>query len=73
MYRVARGVDLHIYAYVDYVFSDGIVISDKDWSFNDELEVQKYGRKGFLLRIEHVKLCFPSSSPAFEYLDCVTQ
>ncbi len=73
IYRIARNVDFNIYAYVEFIFSDGTIISEKDWTFKDELDVQKYGRKGFLLYIDFVKIYFSSQSPTFEYLDCVTQ
>ena len=72
-YRIARSIDFNIYAYVEFIFSDGTVISEKDSYFSDEIEVQKFGRKGYLLYISFVKIYFSGQSPTFEYLDCVTQ
>lgn len=73
IYRIARGLDLNIYAYVDFIFSDGTVISHYDWMFENEEEIRKYGTKGYILYMQYIQIKFPRCKPEFEFLNCVTQ
>ncbi len=72
-YIIARGVDLYIYAFANYIYADGFVLSYQVEAYNTERNVDLYAYRHFNEYRDYVKVSFPAVTPKFEFLNCVTQ
>lgn len=71
-YIVARGADMHIYTIVNYIFTDGFVLSYRLYGYNNDKDVELYAYKHYINYKAFVLLKFSTSSPSFEFSNCVT-
>ena len=63
---------MYIYAFVNYIFSDNYVLTFRVEAFISDKDIRLNAHKHYSEYQEHIKLNFPTTSPEFEFLNCVT-